>query len=69
VHPSKVRGKILDRLCDEKVFYVEKGNGGFLVVDGCNSAYFTTVTPIELIELGTELVRAGNKAIRKSVNE
>jgi hypothetical protein len=26
VHPSKVRGKILDRLCDEKVFYVEKGN-------------------------------------------
>ena len=69
MHPSKVRGKMLDRLCDEKVFYVEKGNGGFLVVDGYNSAYFTTVTPIELIELGTELVRAGNKAIRKSVNK
>jgi len=69
VHPSKVRGKILDRLCDEKVFYVEKGNGGFLIVEGCNSAYFTKITPIELIELGTELVRAGNRAIRKSVDE
>ena len=69
MHPSKVRGKILDRLCDEKVFYVEKGNGGFLIVEGCNSAYFTKIIPIELIELGTELVRAGNRAIRKSVNE
>jgi hypothetical protein len=69
VHPSKVRRKILDRLCDEKVFYVEKGNGGFLIVEGCNSAYFTKIIPIELIELGTELVRVGNRAIRKSVNE
>ena len=69
MHPSKVRGKILDRLCDEKVFYVEKGNGGFLIVEGCNSAYFTKIIPIELIELGTELVRVGNRAIRKSVNE
>ena len=70
MHPSKFRGKILDRrLCDEKVFYVEKSNRGFLILEGCNSAYFTKITPIELIELGTELVRAGNRAIRKSVNE
>jgi hypothetical protein len=47
----------------------KKGNGGFLIVEACNSAYFTKLTPIELIELGTELVRAGNRAIRKSVNE
>ena len=47
----------------------KKDNGGFLIVEGCNSAYFTEITPIELIELGTELVRAGNRAIRKSVNE
>jgi hypothetical protein len=52
VHPPKVRGKILDRLCDEKVFYVEKGNEGFLIVEGCNSAYFTKITPIELIDWG-----------------
>jgi hypothetical protein len=69
VHRRRFAGRYLDRLCDEKVFYVEKGNGGFLIVEGCNSAYFTKIIPIELIELGTELVRAGNRAIRKSVNE
>jgi hypothetical protein len=62
MHVSKVRGKILDRLCDDQVFYVETGKGGFLVVEGMNSAYFTTLTPQELVDLGTELVAAGTKA-------
>ena len=62
MHPSKVRGKILDRLCDDQVFYVEKSRGGFLVVEGMSSANFTTLTPQELVELGTELVVAGQRA-------
>ena len=49
---------MLDRLCDDQVFYVD----GFLVVEGMNSAYFTTLTPQELVELGTELVVAGQRA-------
>ena len=60
-HPSKVRGKRLDQLCDDNVFYVERGKNGFLIVEGCNAAYFSTLTPVEL---ETELVQAGAKAIR-----
>ena len=56
----------MDRLCDDQVFYVEKGNGGFLVVEGMNSAYFTTLTPQELVDLGTELVVAGTQAQPKN---
>lgn len=52
----------MDRLCDDQVFYVEKSRGGFLIVEGMNSAYFTTLTPQELVELGTELVVAGQRA-------
>jgi hypothetical protein len=37
----------------DQVFYVERGKDGFLVVEGMNSAYFTTLSPVELIELGT----------------
>ena len=33
-------------------------------MEGCNAAYRRTLTPVELIELGTELVQAGAKAIR-----
>jgi len=33
-------------------------------VEGCNTAYFSTLTPVELIELGTELVQAGAGAIK-----
>ena len=58
---TKVRGDTLDRLCDDKVFYVERGNGGFLVVEGCNSAYSTKLSPVELIEL----VVAGTGTIRE----
>jgi hypothetical protein len=46
------------------VFYVERGKNGFLIVEGCNAAYFSTLTPAELIELGTEVVQAGARAIR-----
>jgi len=59
-----MRGKSLDQLCDDNVFYVERGKNGFLIVEGCNAAYCRTLTPVELIELGTELVRAGAEAIR-----
>ena len=60
----KVRGDTLDRLCRDKVFYVEWGNGGFLVVEGCSDAHYTKLSPTELIELGTELIQAGTEAIR-----
>jgi hypothetical protein len=63
-HRSKVRGKRLDQLCDDNVFYVERGKKGFLIVEGCNAAYFSTLTPVELIEPGTELVQAGARTIR-----
>jgi hypothetical protein len=65
-HRSKVRGKRLelDQLGDDNVFYVERGKNGFLIVEGCNGAYFSTLTPVELIELGTELVQAGAGAIK-----
>ena len=42
-----------------------RGKNGFLIVEGCNAAYFSTLTPVELIELGTELVVAGTGAIRE----
>lgn len=63
-HPSKVRGKRLDQLCDDKVFYVEQEKNGFLIVEGCNDAYFSVLSPIELIELGYELIQAGTKAYK-----
>jgi hypothetical protein len=62
---NKVRGDMLDILCDDQVFYVERGHGGFLVVEGFTSAYFTRLTPVELIALGTELIVAGNGALRE----
>jgi hypothetical protein len=46
----QVRGKTLDRLNLDKV-YVERGKNGFLIVEACNDAYFSPLTPIELIEL------------------
>jgi hypothetical protein len=60
----KVRGRTLDRLCADKVFYVERGNGGFLAVEGCSDAYFTKLSPTDLIELGSELIQAGTEAIK-----
>jgi hypothetical protein len=63
-HQTKVRGRRLDQLCADKVFYVERGRGGFLIVEGCSDAYFTTLSPIELIELGYELIQAGTKAYK-----
>jgi hypothetical protein len=60
----KVRGDTLDRLCRDKVFYIERGNGGFLVVEGCSDAYFTKLSPTDLIELGTELIQAGTDVIK-----
>jgi hypothetical protein len=62
---NKVRGDMLDILWDDQVFYVERGHGGFLVVEGCNSAYFTRLTPVELIALGTELIVAGTGSLRE----
>jgi hypothetical protein len=47
-----MRGKRLDQLCHDNVFYVERGKNGFLIVEGCNAAYCRTLTPVELIELG-----------------
>jgi hypothetical protein len=61
---TKVRGKTLDGLCADKVFYVERENGGFLVVEGCSDAHFTKLSPTDLIELGTELIQAGNAVIK-----
>ena len=62
---NKVSGDMLDILWDDQVFYVERGHGGFLVVEGCNSAYFTRLTPVELIALGTELIVAGTGSLRQ----
>jgi hypothetical protein len=61
---TKVRGRTLDRLCADKVFCVERGSGRFPAVGGCNSAYFTRLSPTELIELGTELIQAGTQGIK-----
>jgi hypothetical protein len=47
-----MRGKRLDQLCDDNVFYVERGKNGFLIVEGCNAAYCRNLTRVELIELG-----------------
>jgi hypothetical protein len=47
-----MRGKRLDQLCDDNLFYVERGKNGFLIVEDCNAAYCRTLTPVELIELG-----------------
>jgi hypothetical protein len=60
----KVRGDTLDRVCNDKVFYVERGDGGFLIVEGCSDARFTKLSPVELISLGTELIIAGAGAIK-----
>jgi hypothetical protein len=63
-HRTKVRGRRLDQLCDDNVFYVERGDGGFLIVEGCNDAVSSVLSPIELIELGYELIQAGTKAYK-----
>jgi hypothetical protein len=61
---TKVRGRTLDRLCADKVFCVERGSGRFPAVRGGNSAYFTRLSPTELIELGTEMIQAGTQVIK-----
>jgi hypothetical protein len=48
-----------------KSVYVERGQGGFLVVKGVTSPYFTRLTPVELIALGTELIVAGAGSLRE----
>lgn len=63
-HRTKVRGRRLDQLCDDNVFYVERGDGGFLIVGECNDAFSSVLSPIELIELGYELIQAGTKAYK-----
>jgi hypothetical protein len=64
-HRTKVRGKRLDQLCHDNVFYVERGMDGFLFVEGCSAACFSTLTAKGMIELGTELIVAGTAAIPK----
>jgi hypothetical protein len=63
---NKVSGDMLDILWDDQVFYVERVQGGFVVVEGCKSAYFTRLTPVELIALRTELIVAGTGSIREN---
>jgi hypothetical protein len=58
-HRTKVRGRRLDQLCDENVFYVERGNGGCPIVEGCNDAFSSVLSPIGP---GNELIQAGTKA-------
>ena len=60
-HRTKVRGRRLDQLCDENVFYVERGDGGFLIVEECTDAFSSVLSPIEL---GYELIQAGTKAYK-----
>jgi hypothetical protein len=55
---------MLDILWDDQVFYVERMHGEFVVVEGCTSAYYTRLSPVELIALGTELIVAGTGALR-----
>ena len=43
-----MQGKRLDQLCDGNLFYVERGQNGFPIVEGCNAAYCRTLTPVEL---------------------
>jgi hypothetical protein len=61
-YQHKVLGRTLDRLCDDQLFYVERGEGW---VPSCgDSACFTTLSPVELIELGTELIQERTTAIK-----
>ena len=63
---NKLSGVMLDILWDDQVFYVEKIRGEFVVVEGCTSAFYTRLSPVELITLGSELIVAGTGALREN---
>jgi hypothetical protein len=64
---NKLSGNMLDILWDDQVFYVERVHGEFVVVEGCTSTYYTRLSPVELIALGTELIVAGTGALREDI--
>jgi hypothetical protein len=63
---NNLSGVVLDILWDDQVFYVEKVRGEFVVVEGCTSAFYTRLSPVELIKLGSELIVAGTVALRET---
>jgi hypothetical protein len=65
---NKLSGEVLDILWDDQVFYVQKVQGEFVVVEGCTSAYYTRLTPAELIALGHELIEAATGALREGIH-
>jgi hypothetical protein len=63
---ATVRGRQLDQLDLEGVFYIEVGSEGFLIVEGCQDTFCRPLRPMELVELGTELIVAGTEAVAQA---
>jgi hypothetical protein len=63
--PNRLRGKNLDELTKKKVAYFERGECGFLAVEGNGADFFHTMSAVELIELGNELVAYGANLLRE----
>jgi hypothetical protein len=62
-------GRTYDELTKKKVAYFERGECGFLAVEGNGSDFFLPMSAVELIELRNELVTHGNKLLRECEEE
>jgi hypothetical protein len=60
----QLHGRVLTRLSEQGVGWIESGDGGFLAISG-EGTFHAELTPAEVIELGTELVMHGTEMLAK----
>lgn len=64
----QLHGRVLTRLSEQGVGYVESGEGGFLIVSS-EGTFHADLSPVELIELGTELIMHGTEMLAKMAKD
>lgn len=60
----QLHGRVLTKLDEQGLGYIESGDGGFLVVSGDGTS-LAQLTPVELVGLGTELIMHGTEMLAK----
>lgn len=60
----QLHGRVLTKINEQGLGYFERGETGFLAVSS-EGTYFADLTPMELIEMGTELIMHGTEMLAK----
>lgn len=59
---GQLHGRVLIRLAEEGFGYIERTEDGFLATSGDGTSH-APLTPVELVEWGTELIMHGTKML------